>query len=271
MTTFDQLDKALDGIPAGGLFDAVCHAAKRLTDEELQRLRMWAYADEPRRREQAVRDKLREEAGQAAEAELVDQLVKDGKLAGNGAPTEDELEGPAPEWVNPLDDHSMMYRPGQIVTHNGKTWVSRHPGLNHWEPGTQGVDERIWEEYRPPVDDSPSSPYPEWRAGMAVNVGDIVRYDGSYWKVLQAHTTQSDWVPSQLPALYEPIAPPEDAVPPVEEHDDHAAPGEWRPEIKVLVGEELTYQGVRYRVLQEHHTIGSQTPDTRPDLYEVVG
>ena len=42
-----------------------------------------------------------------------------------------------PESTNP-------YKEGDMVTHNGKTWVSKHPA-NIWEPGAIGA-EALWAE-----------------------------------------------------------------------------------------------------------------------------
>lgn len=38
--------------------------------------------------------------------------------------------------------------------------------------------------------------YPEWEAGISVKVGERYRYGDDLWEVVQAHTTQGDWVPS---------------------------------------------------------------------------
>lgn len=36
------------------------------------------------------------------------------------------------------------YQKGDIVMHNAKVWQSAMDGLNVWEPGAPGVDERYW-------------------------------------------------------------------------------------------------------------------------------
>lgn len=51
--------------------------------------------------------------------------------------------------------------------------------------------------------------YPEWEAGKAYVVGDILSYgtnpvgDPQLYKVVQAHTSQADWTPDSVPALYD--------------------------------------------------------------------
>ena len=46
--------------------------------------------------------------------------------------------------------------------------------------------------------------YPTWVAGMAVKAGDRLYYPGTnrLYKVGSDHTTQSDWTPDAVPALY---------------------------------------------------------------------
>lgn len=54
-----------------------------------------------------------------------------------------------------------------------------------------------------------ASIFPTWEPIKAYGVGDIVSYgvnslgDPQLYKVVQAHTSQSDWMPSTTPALYD--------------------------------------------------------------------
>ena len=45
-----------------------------------------------------------------------------------------------------------------------------------------------------------------WRAGVPVTVGQILRYGDDIYRVIQAHTTQSDWTPDKTPALFTKIS-----------------------------------------------------------------
>lgn len=53
--------------------------------------------------------------------------------------------------------------------------------------------------------------YEPWKEGKAYTVGEFVTYgensvgDPQLYKVVQAHTSQADWKPDELPALYTPI------------------------------------------------------------------
>ena len=46
--------------------------------------------------------------------------------------------------------------------------------------------------------------YPTWAAGLAVKAGDRLYYSGTdrLYKVVSDHTTQTDWTPDAVPALY---------------------------------------------------------------------
>lgn len=44
--------------------------------------------------------------------------------------------------------------------------------------------------------------FPLWKADTAYQVNDRLRYEDKLYRVVQAHTSQADWIPSELPALY---------------------------------------------------------------------
>lgn len=46
------------------------------------------------------------------------------------------------------------------------------------------------------------SVYPAFEVGVSLKVGDIVRYQDKLYEVIQAHTTQGDWTPDKVPALF---------------------------------------------------------------------
>lgn len=47
-----------------------------------------------------------------------------------------------------------------------------------------------------------------WKVDTAYAVDDRIRYGGKLYRVVQAHTSQSDWTPDVTPALYTEIAEP---------------------------------------------------------------
>ena len=44
--------------------------------------------------------------------------------------------------------------------------------------------------------------YEDYEVGKFYKVDDIFKYEGKLYKVIQEHTSQEDWIPSELPALY---------------------------------------------------------------------
>ena len=45
----------------------------------------------------------------------------------------------------------------------------------------------------------------QWQPGIAVEVDEIVTYEGTSYRVIQAHTTQAGWTPPAVPSLFEPL------------------------------------------------------------------
>lgn len=50
--------------------------------------------------------------------------------------------------------------------------------------------------------------FPAWAVGVAYSVGERVQYDGKLYKVVQDHTSQADWTPPTVPALFTEVAKP---------------------------------------------------------------
>ena len=54
--------------------------------------------------------------------------------------------------------------------------------------------------------------YEPWKIGMTFtgnDVGTLINYEGQLYKILQPHTTQGDWLPSNTPSLYSEMYPEE--------------------------------------------------------------
>lgn len=49
--------------------------------------------------------------------------------------------------------------------------------------------------------------YPLYEVGKNYAQGDRFNFEGTLYKVIQAHTSQADWVPDSTPALYVEVAP----------------------------------------------------------------
>lgn len=44
--------------------------------------------------------------------------------------------------------------------------------------------------------------FEDWQSGVAYDVGDRRQYDGLLYRCVQAHTSQADWIPPAVPALW---------------------------------------------------------------------
>ena len=44
--------------------------------------------------------------------------------------------------------------------------------------------------------------FPDWTPGAKVKPGDVLAWDGTLVEVIQGHTTQADWTPDKVPALW---------------------------------------------------------------------
>lgn len=54
---------------------------------------------------------------------------------------------------------------------------------------------------------------PPYKVGFSYSVNDVFSYNSQLYKVVQAHVSQDDWIPSSLPALYTKIPPPGTVAP----------------------------------------------------------
>lgn len=50
--------------------------------------------------------------------------------------------------------------------------------------------------------------FEDWRPGVSVTAGEYYNYSTNLYKVIQSHTTQSDWTPPAVPALFVKVSPP---------------------------------------------------------------
>lgn len=61
--------------------------------------------------------------------------------------------------------------------------------------------------------------FPVWAPGVSYPVDDLLTYgtndvgDPQLYRVVQAHTSQEDWLPSETPSLYTPIGLTDDGYP----------------------------------------------------------
>lgn len=95
--------------------------------------------------------------------------------------------------------------------------------------------------------------HPVWRDGMVLAVGDTVWHEGTLYVVIQAHTSQTDWTPDIVPALFNVIPDGDD----------------WQVGVSYAIGDEVLYDGVWYRCIQAHTSQEDWTPPNTPALWEL--
>lgn len=92
--------------------------------------------------------------------------------------------------------------------------------------------------------------FPAWEVGKAYAVNDRVQYNGTLYKCIQAHTSQSDWMPSATPALWKTVSVDEypEWVQPTGAHDAYN------------IGDKVSYNG-------KHYVCTSNANVYAPDVY----
>ena len=92
--------------------------------------------------------------------------------------------------------------------------------------------------------------FPTWVVGKAYAVNDRAQYNGTLYKCIQAHTSQSDWMPSATPALWKTVSVDEypEWVQPTGAHDAYN------------IGDKVTYNG-------QHYVCTSNANVYAPDVY----
>ena len=92
--------------------------------------------------------------------------------------------------------------------------------------------------------------FPTWVVGKAYAVNDRAQYNGTLYKCIQAHTSQSDWMPSATPALWKTVSVDEypEWVQPTGAHDAYN------------IGDKVAYNG-------QHYVCTSDANVYAPDVY----
>lgn len=97
------------------------------------------------------------------------------------------------EWTT-----GVTYQIDDIVTYQGTDYIciQSHTSQAGWTPP---VVPALWNVYEAPNNNG------TWQVGIYYEVGDIVTYEEQQYKVRQAHTSQADWLPPIVLALYLPV------------------------------------------------------------------
>ena len=78
--------------------------------------------------------------------------------------------------------------------------------------------------------------FPEWAPGVAYYAGLKVQHNGTLYKVLQNHTSQSDWTPVAAASLFAKILPGQEGT----DIGEWTQPDSTNPYMK---GDKVTYNG----------------------------
>lgn len=105
--------------------------------------------------------------------------------------------------------------------------------------------------------------FPTWDGnGTAYAVGDRVRYNGTLYKVLQAHTSQETWTPEAAPSLFARVLIPDPQVIPVWVQPDSTNP--------YMIGDKVYYpdeNGLIYESVIDNNV---WSPDAYPAGWAIV-
>ena len=82
-----------------------------------------------------------------------------------------------------------------------------------------------------------SAVYPKWDVGVEYKVGDVVSFGVVLYEVIQAHTSQSDWKPDLVPALFKSTLPEGEIGEWKQPQGDHDA---------YNIGDKVTFKGKTY-------------------------
>lgn len=186
-------------------YDEIVSAIENLSDDEYKRLTFHVSFTERLRRENA-------QVVAKAEAGVIADLREAGTIEAPKAADTNAAADEVPDWVSPGTDLSKMYTKGARVKWNGRFWESTTDALNHWEPGGTGVYDFIWRDVTnkvapapKPADATNGEPILH-TPGLSVNTGDVIRYNGEKYRVLQPHRMQAFWPPNVSPSLYEKVS-----------------------------------------------------------------
>lgn len=80
--------------------------------------------------------------------------------------------------------------------------------------------------------------FPNWNDDEAYEVGQRVQYNGTLYKCLQAHTSQSAWTPTDAPSLWAKVLIPDENVIPEWEQPDSTNP--------YMIGDKVMFEGQVY-------------------------
>lgn len=119
--------------------------------------------------------------------------------------------------IDQTEPHTYSYispETGQVTTHTLEVGVYGRPLFYDANTMTEITQADV---------DSLINDYADWVVGHAYSINDKVKYNGKAYSVVQAHTSQSDWLPNTVKSLYREIFPEEVIAPWVQPTGAHDA------------------------------------------------
>ena len=102
--------------------------------------------------------------------------------------------------------------------------------------------------------------YKAWEPGKAYEAGERVTYDGTLYKILQAHTSQAGWAPGTAPSLFAEILPGQDGT----DIGEWVQPDSTNPYKK---GDRVTHNGKTWESIVEDTEDGKGRNVWEPGVY----
>lgn len=87
--------------------------------------------------------------------------------------------------------------------------------------------------------------YPEWKEGVEYSVDDRILYNSVLYKVVTAHTSQSDWAPDVSPSLFAEVLIP-----------DSTTIYEWKQPDSTnpyMIGDKVAYDGKTWESIVDNN------------------
>ncbi len=97
--------------------------------------------------------------------------------------------------------------------------------------------------------------YKQYRADKYYEKDEVFVCDSTLYKVVQAHTSQADWLPASTPALY------------VKYQVDNGQILAWDYPVEYAIDDLVTYNGVTYRCIQAHTSQNGWSPNVVASLW----
>ena len=87
--------------------------------------------------------------------------------------------------------------------------------------------------------------YPAWDIDVEYKTGDRVLFENILYKVLQDHTSQETWIPTESPSLFTRVLIPDENIIPEWVQPDSTNP--------YMTGDKVTYEGKTYESIVDNN------------------